>query len=165
MTQFTTGQPVTVTITDESGNAHVFDGFVKRADLYVVTDMTRAFNPHTPVPSGHYKHERPFLVIESASGRPYGHELISPLRQGIDHLFSADTIWVAVDGEHSEVVAADDDAAARIDATLSPERVVAKVTALLTETDPVLAKRLAMAVEEIETAAYTRGGDDATDCH
>jgi hypothetical protein len=163
--QFTTGQPVTVTIDDGHGETLVIDGFIQRDDFFVTTDMSRSWSTHIPTPS-HRKNARAFLIVESASGQNYGHDL-DRWRTGPDHAFNGDKMWVAVeateDGPRALVVAADGEALARIDATLSPERIVNKAIAALSETDPALAQRLRGAVEEIDTAAYIRGGDNASE--
>lgn len=165
MSQFTIGQPVTVTLIDGNGEPHLFDGFVQRTDFWVHTDTSRAWSPHSPT-SRDTDGARPFLIVESASGQDYGHSL-DKLRSGPDHAFVGDTMWVAVngtiDGPGATIAPADDTALGRIDTDLSPERVIAKATAALAETHPVLAQRLTGAVEDIETAAYTRGCDTAAD--
>lgn len=160
MSQFTLDQPVTVTLTDPNGEEHIFDGFITRTDLYVLTDMSRAYHPHVPVDAGRYVDARRFIVIGSASGESYGHDT-DKWRAGRDHLFGGATMWVAVEGDTTIIAPADEAALARIDATLSPQRIVAKAMVLIAETDPALAKRLEGAVEDIETAAYSRGCDTA----
>lgn len=162
---FTVGQPVTVTIDDGHGETLVIDGFVQRTDLYVHTDLSRGpFASHTAM-NHSFPGVRQHLVIESASAKDFGHGL-DRWRTSPDHAFFGATVWVAVepsiDGPRASVCPSDEDALARIDATLSPQRILAKAVAALSQTDPTLAQRLVGAVEEIETDAYTRGGDAAS---
>lgn len=157
---FTPDQPVTVILRDGNGEDHTFDGFVTRSDLHVVTDMSRPFHQHVPVDAGRYEHERRFIVIESASGKSFGHDH-GKWHVGQDHLFFGDTMWVAVEGTTTTISPADEKALARIEATLSSKRFVNRMVAQIAETDPATAERLRDAVEDLTDAAYDRGADGA----
>lgn len=156
MSQFTVDQPVTVTLTDGNGEEHVFDGFVTRNDLHVITDMSRPYHQHTPVDAGRYEDARRFVVIESVAGVSFGHDH-DKWRVGRDHLFVDDNMWVAVEGTTTTIRPADEQALTRIDAALSPKRRVAKAVATIAETDPAAAEALREAVDDLTDAAFDRG--------
>lgn len=161
MSLFTRDQPVTVTLTDGNGETHIFDGFVQRATVHVVTDMSRPYSQHMVVTPGQYDSARPFVVVESATGQSFGHDS-DKWRVSRDHVFNGDTMWVAAESTTTTIAPADEQALARIDAILSPKRRVAQSVAKLAETDEQAAVLLRDAVTDLIDAAFARGVEAAS---